>query len=47
MFSIGFEIDIGSWEVEVANCQLHFIETGTYALQLDELSLDSKVDGLF
>ena len=31
VFSIGFEVDIGSWEVDVAKakCQQHFAETGT------------------
>jgi len=31
MFSIGFEEDVGSWELDVteANCQQHFSETGT------------------
>ena len=31
VFSVGFEVDIGSWEVDVAEakCQRHFAETGT------------------
>ena len=31
VFSIGFEVDIGSWEVDVAEakCQQHFAETET------------------
>ena len=30
VFSTGFEVDIGSWEVDVAEakCQQHFTETG-------------------
>ena len=31
VFSIGFEVDVGSWEIDVieANCQQYFSETGT------------------
>ena len=31
VFSIGLEVDIGYWEVDVteAKCQQHFAETGT------------------
>ena len=44
MFSIDFQLDIGSWQVDVAEekCQQHFAETGTLTeikkvLQLDRL----------
>ena len=40
VFSIGFEVDVESWEVDVAKCQQYFAETGNLtelkALQLDK-----------
>ena len=36
MFSIGFEVDIGSGEVDIteAKCQQHFAETGNLTVKV-------------
>ena len=54
VFSVGFEVDVGSWEVDVteAKCQQHFAEVGNlkevnYVSQLDKLLSDETGDGLF
>ena len=54
VFSVGFEVDVGSWEVDVteAKCQQHFAEAGNlrevnYVSQLDKLPSDETADGVF
>ena len=54
VFSVGFEVDVGSWEVDgtEAKCQEHFAEAGNlrevnYVSQLDKLPSDETANGLF
>lgn len=51
VFSICFEVDVGSWEVDVAKCQQYFAETENLtelkALLLDKLLWDAMANSLF
>ena len=49
MFSIAFEVDVGSWGVHIAKakCQQHFAETGNLTELKQTWPWDVTTDGLF